>query len=80
MNIIKIDKNGNPTKLTLEQALKELGAQTSSQVSQTSYVVKSGDTLTSIANKYGVSIQTLINKNNIVNPDLIYVGQVLQIK
>lgn len=43
------------------------------------YIVKSGDNLTKIANQYGVSVDYLKNKNNMANPDLIYVGQVIKI-
>lgn len=43
------------------------------------YTVKKGDTLSSIAKKYGISVQQLINSNNIANPNLIYVGQILTI-
>lgn len=41
------------------------------------YVVQPGDTLASIAYQVGVSMHELIRINNIVNPDLIFVGQVL---
>jgi len=41
------------------------------------YVVQPGDTLASIAYQVGVSMHELIYINNIVNPDLIFVGQVL---
>lgn len=39
------------------------------------YTVKKGDTLSGIAKKYGTTYQTLAKKNNIKNPNLIYVGQ-----
>lgn len=39
------------------------------------YTVKSGDTLTSIANQFGVTIDSIIKYNNIENPDFIEVGQ-----
>jgi LysM repeat protein len=45
----------------------------------TSYVVRPGDTLFKISRQYGVSIQALAEANHIVNPNLIYVGQVLVI-
>lgn len=41
------------------------------------YVVQPGDTLASIAYRLGVSVHELIFTNNIVNPDLIFVGQTL---
>ncbi len=45
--------------------------------SSTVYVVQSGDTLYSIALRYGTSVSELVALNNIANPNLIYVGQVL---
>lgn len=43
------------------------------------YVVVPGDTLSRIAAYYGVSVQALAAANNIWNPSLIYVGQVLTV-
>ena len=43
------------------------------------YTVRSGDTLSSIASKFGTSYQALANLNGISNPNLIYVGQVLRV-
>jgi len=43
------------------------------------YVVRPGDTLASIAGRYGTTVQNLITTNNIFNPNIIYVGQVLSI-
>lgn len=44
-----------------------------------SYTVKSGDNLTKIANKFGTTVQVLVDLNNIKNKNLIYVGQVLKL-
>lgn len=44
-----------------------------------SYTVQSGDTLSGIAEEYGVTVQELCDWNNISNPNLIYAGQILQI-
>lgn len=41
------------------------------------YVVQSGDTLSAIAEKFGVTVDELVELNNIDNPDVISVGQVL---
>lgn len=46
---------------------------------QTTYVVKSGDTLSGIAAKFGTTYQDIAAKNGISNPNLIYPGQVLKI-
>jgi LysM repeat protein len=52
---------------------------TPSATQTTTYTVQAGDTLTRIANRYGVTVQQLVALNNIANPDLIPVGQVLAI-
>ena len=44
------------------------------------YTVKSGDTLTAIANRYGTSVMKIAQDNAIVNPNRIYVGQKIKIK
>lgn len=41
------------------------------------YVVKYGDMLYSIAQRFGTTVPILVGLNNIRNPNLIYVGQVL---
>jgi LysM repeat protein len=41
------------------------------------YIVKEGDTLSTIAEKFGVSLEDLMRINAISNPDLIYPGQEL---
>jgi murein DD-endopeptidase MepM/ murein hydrolase activator NlpD len=41
---------------------------------QTIYVVQPGDTLDSIALRYGLSTAALAKANGLINPDLIYVG------
>ena len=46
----------------------------------TYYTVVSGDNLTSIANRYGTTIDQLVEWNGIANPNLIYVGQRLIVK
>lgn len=43
----------------------------------TTYIVRAGDTLGKIAIQFGTSIQALMTANNLGNPNLIYVGQVL---
>ncbi len=43
------------------------------------YVVEPGDNLRIIANKFEISVETILEANNIANPNLIYRGQELQI-
>lgn len=44
-----------------------------------SHTVKSGDTLSAIAKKYGTTVQVLVDLNSIKNKNLIYVGQVIKL-
>jgi LysM repeat protein len=43
------------------------------------YTVQWGDTLSSIAARYGTTVYAISQANSIVNPNLIYAGQVLWI-
>jgi LysM repeat protein len=43
------------------------------------YVVRQGDTLFSIAQRYGTTVQVIQTANNLPNPNAIYTGQTLQI-
>lgn len=52
----------------------------SSSSSAVTYTVKSGDTLSEIAQKYGTTYQKIASDNGIANPNKIYVGQKLIIK
>ena len=44
------------------------------------YTVKKGDNLTRIAEKYGTTVQQIVEWNKIANPNLIYPGQVLRVR
>ncbi len=44
-----------------------------------SYTVVAGDNLSRIAARFGTTVAALVQANNIVNPNLIFVGQVLKI-
>jgi LysM repeat protein len=46
---------------------------------ETTYTVQRGDTLGAIAKKFGTTVNALASANNIANPSLIRVGQVLKI-
>jgi LysM repeat protein len=45
----------------------------------TIHVVQPGENLNAIANKYGVTVEQILQANNIANPDRIFRGQELQI-
>lgn len=46
---------------------------------QTYYTIVSGDTLSGIGSRFGVSVADLASANGIPNPDLIYAGQTIVI-
>ena len=75
----------NPNLIGVGQAIK-IPNGTMSHITNTSsrtYIVKSGDTLSGIASKYGTTWQKIYNDNKSVigsNPNLIKPGQVLTIK
>ena len=53
---------------------------TNTETSSASYTVKSGDTLSGIANQYNTTVNQIVSLNQLSNPNLIYVGQVLKLK
>lgn len=82
--------NGNQRKNKLEAAgydynsvqlevNKKLGASSTSS-KKTYYTIKSGDTLSGIAQKYGTTVKQLQSWNGIKNANLIYAGQKIRVK
>ncbi|MCC6616985.1 MAG: LysM peptidoglycan-binding domain-containing protein [Anaerolineae bacterium] len=45
--------------------------------SSTTYVVQTGDTLFTIAQQFGITVQDIVNANTLANPDRLDVGQTL---
>ena len=81
--------NGNDRKKKLESAgydydavqaavNKKLGGGSSN--SKQYYTIKSGDTLSGIAQKYGTSVSQLQSWNGIKNANVIYAGQKIRVK
>ena len=88
--LAQINNIANPNRIYVGQVLRVGGTQASSvntvsqpQRSNTSaagsYTVQSGDTLSGIASRLGVSYEQLAQSNGIANPNRIYVGQVLRV-
>lgn len=69
-------RSGNPNLIYPGEVLTIGGAK---KPAGRTYTVKSGDTLSGIASRYGTSWQALAQKNGIANPNLIFPGQVLRI-
>lgn len=43
------------------------------------YVVRPGDTVVAIADRYGLELENILNLNNLENPNIIYPGQILRL-
>lgn len=76
--------NGNERKQKLGNRYQNVQDIVNNRLSNKSneiiYIVKSGDTLSSIAKKYNTTYQKIANDNHISNPNLIYPNQKLIIK
>lgn len=72
--------NGEVRKTVLGSRYKEVQDIVDGKQQATYYTVKSGDTLSGIAAKYGTTYQKIANMNGIANPNKIYVGQKLRVK
>ena len=71
-NLSNLNGISNPNKINVGQLLYVKGTAKTS-----TYTVKSGDTLSGIASKYGTTTKALQSLNGITNPNLIYAGQKL---
>lgn len=59
--------------------LAALVAATATAFAEDSHVVTTGETLTSIADRYGLDVQLLAESNGITNPDYVHAGAILRI-
>lgn len=76
-NLASINGISNPNRIYTGQYL--CVAVSNPPPQQTTYVVQRGDWLSRIAQRFGVSLWSLIQANNLYNPNVIYPGQVLVI-
>jgi membrane-bound lytic murein transglycosylase D len=78
--LVEWNKLSNPDALKLGQKLK-VGTTKSSSASSSSktHTVSQGDTLGSIACKYGVTVKQLTEWNKLSNPDALKLGQKLKV-
>lgn len=56
-----------------------MGLVTASNVFAVEYIVQPGDNLTHIARRFGTTVEAIVQANNIADPDIIVIGQVLDI-
>jgi LysM repeat protein len=75
------EPQGQATAMPTEEAqpAPESGAVTPQQGEAIWHTVQQGETLASIARRYGTSWQAITQANSLVNPNQIYVGQKLKI-
>lgn len=78
-NLQAINGIANANLIYPGQVLKVTGTATSANTA-VYYTVRWGDTLSSIATRYGTTWQYLQKLNNIANPNMIYEGQKIRIK
>ena len=79
--LAKINNIQNPNLIFTGQIIK-VPNKFSGNVNDTShsiYLVRRGNTLTYISKLYNVSIQSIVELNNIQNPNLIFTGEILRI-
>ncbi|MEM9775009.1 MAG: LysM peptidoglycan-binding domain-containing protein [Chloroflexota bacterium] len=62
-----------------EAAKTETESQTEHQLEITTYIVERGETLTSIAEEYNITVEELVALNELVNPNFVYAGQEINV-
>jgi LysM repeat protein len=81
--LVSLNGITNPNRIFVGQRLvvpaPSQGGQTPPPPPQRTYVVQPGDTLFRIAARFGVTVNAIVQANNIRNPNTIYWGQVLAI-
>ncbi len=86
--LMRLNNLSNPDRIVVGQKLvvpatggaaPGTGTSPTTGTGQRTHVVQKGETLLSIARRYGVTVQAIQQANNIPNPDLIFPGQVLVI-
>ena len=79
--LVELNSISNSNLIYPGQVLKiETSASSSEDNNFTgSYVVESGDTLSSISRRFNTTVEELIRLNSISNPNLIYVGEILRV-
>lgn len=80
-HIVEQNNIRNPNLIYLGERLRIKRNCGSDSVTQTgtTYIIRSGDTLWNIARRYGTTVNNIVRKNNIQNPDLIYPGEVINL-
>ena len=75
----KFGKSMDTFRADVSKAMTPAQVKPQPPVSGKAYTVVKGDTLSEIAQKYGTTVDTLVQLNGIKDPNLIVVGQVLKL-
>lgn len=78
-NLVRLNNIKNPDLIYIGQRLLISVSDDPNKSKEVKYTVRRGDTLSKIANRYGITVNEIVTLNNIPNPNLIYVGQQLRI-
>ena len=76
-DIVKLN-NLTSNNLSINQILKIPSSNTNNSTNETTYIVKKGDSLYSIARKFNTTVDSIKNKNNL-KTNTLSIGQVLRI-
>lgn len=69
-----------PEPITVSSTMVIVGEdKQAEEVFRATYEVVRGDTLIAIADRFGIHLNDLVRENNIADPTMIYVGQILLI-
>ncbi|WP_313467582.1 LysM peptidoglycan-binding domain-containing protein [Carnobacterium sp.] len=82
--LVTLNHLTNPNLLKIGQIIKIPAATTTPATPKSTpgaltYTIKKGDTLYSIAKKYGVTVQDIVTTNKLANANVIKIGQVIKI-
>ncbi len=79
-DIARYNGIANPDDIAVGQVLRiYVPDQPSPQIPEW-YTVREGDTLYSIAEKFGTTVERLVELNNLCNPNVIYPRRILRIR
>lgn len=72
---LKVTYQGSTTGYVAKYLLSTYSSPAPPTITTVTYIVQPGDTLSKIALKYGITAVDIVKANNIVNPNLLYIGQ-----
>ena len=64
---------------TTTSASTTVATTTTTEAAAPTYTVQGGDTLSAIATRFGTTVAEIVELNQLANPDVLEIGQVLQL-